>query len=298
MQNQCASHPMVQHQLLETAKIYTKMESQNKKINLKILWSFLLFVHFVSLLMVLHQHLVVQIVLFVYGRQDRIIQSWIRQQFGSRQSQLFHTLWYYISNLWQGYLFVGCQDRQNKKPHQMSFELCLFNLFLTQRQHYPLWDGTQLASCSNDNSIRKQNVKTEQQKPNQMSIQMMACLVCFSPDGTTLASCTQDNSIRLWNFKTVQQILSENNCYNDILVQFSPEIYNNTLILESGIYFSLLFSYLQYYNSQKFHKIPFSKPKMIQSLKGNQQTIQAQIQDFRSNLKEVTFIRYIVFQKK
>jgi WD40 repeat protein len=64
-------------------------------------------------------------------------------------------------------------------------------------------DGTRLASCSYDNTVRLWDAHTGSAIGDAM-VGHTAWIhsICFSPDGTRLASCSRDTTVRLWNAYT------------------------------------------------------------------------------------------------
>ncbi|CAK91396.1 unnamed protein product (macronuclear) [Paramecium tetraurelia] len=85
-------------------------------------------------------------------------------------------------------------------------------------------DGTTLASASWDNSVFIWDVIKREQKVSIDGHTKQVTSVCFSPDGTALASGSYDNSIRLWDIQTILQY-HQLDCHIDSIrsVCFSPD---------------------------------------------------------------------------
>ncbi|CAD8198460.1 unnamed protein product [Paramecium pentaurelia] len=66
-------------------------------------------------------------------------------------------------------------------------------------------DGTTIASCSDDQTIRLWDVQTGKQKSQIEGNCGQIKSVCFSPNDTILASGSDDQTIRLWDVKTGKQ---------------------------------------------------------------------------------------------
>lgn len=63
-------------------------------------------------------------------------------------------------------------------------------------------DGTILASCSDDQTIRLWNVRTGEEKKILKGHKGTVNSICFSPDSKILASGGDDTSVFIWDAKT------------------------------------------------------------------------------------------------
>ncbi|CAK86298.1 unnamed protein product, partial (macronuclear) [Paramecium tetraurelia] len=222
------------------------------------------------LLMVLHQHLFVEITLSVYGmlRQDnrKPNQMVIKMEFYQSISLLMVLHQHLVVMI--SLSVYGMLRQDNKKPNQMVIQMELYqsiSLLMVLHQHLVV-----MITLSVYGMLRQDNKKPNQmviqmelyqsisllmvlhqhlvveitlsvygmlrqdnKKPNQMVIKNGILSVNFSPDGTTLASGSYDKSIRLWDVKTGQQILPLDNRYQIFITQFSHQILNNNLLPES-----------------------------------------------------------------
>ncbi|CAD8215579.1 unnamed protein product [Paramecium octaurelia] len=219
--------------------------------------------------MVLHQHLVVQISLSIYGmlkQENNMPNQMVIQVLFFQFVTLLMVLHQHLVVMISPSVY-GMLRQDNKKPNQIVINMQFYQfvtllMVLHQRlvvmiSLFRLWDvktgqqkakldghqyavnsicyspdGTTLASGSDDKSIRLWDVKTGQQKAKLDGHSCDVYSICYSAGGITLASSNENNSIRLWDVKIGQEILSSNNCYKDILAQFQASNLTNNGILE------------------------------------------------------------------
>ncbi|CAD8172798.1 unnamed protein product [Paramecium octaurelia] len=180
------------------------------------------FIQFVTLLMGLHQHLVVMISLSVYGmlRQDH--KSQISCQQDGHSGYVMSVQFSPDGTA----LATGSHDNSIRfwdvKTGQQKAQLDGHSGTVNSICYSP--DGTTLASGSDDNSIRLWDVKTGSQKAKLVGHQSYVASVNFSPDGTTLASGSDDKSICLWDVKTGQcRVKLDGHSSSVYSVIFSPD---------------------------------------------------------------------------
>ncbi|CAD8180201.1 unnamed protein product [Paramecium pentaurelia] len=240
---------------------YGMLKQENQNLNQMVTLN--QYVQSAFLLMVLHQHLVVTISLYVSGMQkhDRVWQvcfspdssslasvcddNYIYQwnvNTGNLKSLLkghnnfFNTITFSPDGLMlavvSDYSFIFLMKAKTGK--------CLYKFEghdgnINQICFSP--DSTQLASGGYDTSILLSDVQTGQQKSQLNGHLYCVNSICFSPDGSYLASGSWDNSICIWDVKTSQQndqLNGHSDCVSSVC--FSP----NGTLLASGSFDNLI----------------------------------------------------------
>ncbi len=94
------------------------------------------------------------------------------------------------------------QALQKYDPYLMCFQifsLCLRE-FVQSIAFSP--DGSTLASCSDDKTIKLWDINSGELKTTLTGHIWTVYSIAFSPDGSTLASCSSDNTIKLWDINS------------------------------------------------------------------------------------------------
>ncbi|CAD8209831.1 unnamed protein product [Paramecium octaurelia] len=91
------------------------------------------------------------------------------------------------------------------------------------------YDDSTIASCSGDSSICLWDVMTDQQASRFNSHSLSISQVCFSQDGATSAFSSFDQSFCSFDRKSGQQFKPLDTSYQDILSQFSTQLYTKCI---------------------------------------------------------------------